>query len=252
MFSQIMVPEGIIAVEAYEPLEIIKYWIKAIKSRNAIAIASVDYDETSIESLILIIIQEALSKFNLDKNLIMYMPYEECFYEYFDKVIYTYNKKGISEKKIEKKEINKEQYKKIYVYIEDEYFRQEVEKNKGAEIIEGEIDDILRIIKGAKCTSIYTRSSEKAFQFINLADSRNVFVNTSIENSIEPIKSDDELFKYKNIIIPLPKGLIKEIPKEIDKTEINKNIDNYESTQLVKYKESLWEKIKRRFGLGRK
>ena len=39
---------------------------------------------------------------------------------------------------------------------------------------------------------------------------------------------------------------------KVQGSQIQKNIDNYESTQLVKYKESLWEKIKRRFGLGRK
>ena len=249
MFSQVLVPEGIIAVEAYEPLEIIKYWFKAIKSRNAIAISSVDYDETSIEALILIIIKEALSKYNLDENLIMYIPFEECFYEYFDKVIYTYNENG----EPDKKEINEEQEEKMYVYIEDEFFRQEAEQNSGAEIIEGDMNEVLQKIKGAKCASIYTKNSETAFQFINLADCRNVFVNTSVENAIQPIQSDDELFKYKNIIIPIPKDMIKKILKEIHNTKNEENRDNTESqTQLVKYKESLWEKLKRRFGFGRK
>lgn len=249
MFSQVLVPEGIIAVEAYEPLEIIKYWIKAIKTRNAIAISSVEYDETSIEALILIIIKEALSKYNLDENLIMYIPFEECFYEYFDKIIYTYNENG----EAEKKKINEEQEEKMYVYIEDEFFRQEAEQNSGAEIIEDEMNEVLKKIKGAKCASIYTQNSEKAFQFINLADCKNVFVNTSVENAIQPIQSDDELFKYKNIIIPIPKDMIAEISKERDNIEIEENRDNTESqTQLVKYKESLWEKLKRRFGFGRK
>ena len=255
MFSQVLVPEGLVVVETDEPLEIIKYWIKAIKSRNAIVISSVNYDETSIEALILIIIREALSKFNVDKNLVMYTPFEECFYEYFDKVIYTHNEKGEEEKRIEKKEINEEQKNKMYVYIEDEYFRHEAELNKGGEIIEGRIEAVLEKIKGAKCATIYTQNSEKAFEFINLADCRNVFVNTNIKNAINIMESEDELYRYKNIIIPIPKEIIKEkilnkYGKE--KEEINQNKKKNESTQLVKYKESLWEKIKKRFGFGKK
>ena len=246
MFSQVLVPEGIVAVEAYEPLEIIKYWIKAIKSRNAIAISSVYYDETSIEALILIIIKEALSKFSLDENLIMYIPFEECFYEYFDEVIYTYNE---TEKRIEKKEIDGKQKRKMYVYIEDEYFRQEAELNIGAEIIYGKMDNALEKIKGAKCATIYTQNSEKAFEFINLADCKNVFVNTNVKNAIETMESEEELYKYKNIIVPISKELLKENSehKEEEK-EINNSKENVELTQLVKYKESLWEKLKKRFG----
>ena len=258
MFSQILVPVGIVAVETYDPIEIIKYWLKAIKSRNAVVISSVEYDENSIEGLILIIIKEALLKFRIDENIVMYMPFEECFYEYFDKVIYTYNEKGEKEKKVrtQMKRIDKEQIKKNYVYVEDEYFREEAEKNKNAEIITGEINEVFEKIQNAMCATIYTQNSKKAFEFINLADCINVFVNTNVENAINTLESEDELYKYRNIIVPVPKELLSKervndnTEKKESEFENNKDEQkNKEMTGLIKYKESLWEKIKRRLKL---
>jgi len=75
------------------------------------------------------------------------------------------------------------------------------------------------------------------------------------------LKSEDELYRYKNIIVPIPKEVLKESQnvkneenQQEEKVKINneEQINNNEkqekeSMQLVKYKESLWEKIKRRF-----
>jgi hypothetical protein len=107
-------PVGVIAVEAYDTLEVIKYFIRAIKSRNAIVISDIEYDDTSIKFLILEIIKEALTKFGIDKNLIMILPYEECYYDYFDRVIFTYDKYGkfLSKLKIQEKESPNK-----YIYI---------------------------------------------------------------------------------------------------------------------------------------
>lgn len=258
MLSQVLVPIGIIAVEVYEPLEIIKYWIKGIKSRNAIAISSVEYNENSIEALVLIIIKEALKKYKIDDNLVMYLSFEECFYEHFDKVFYTYDKKGKTLEKplIEEKSKDSTQDRKMYVYLEDEEFKAEAEKNENAEILTGNIDNIVDKVENAKCATIYTKNSQSAFNFINLADCKNVFVNTNVENAIGILESEDEFYKYKNLIIPVPKELLNPKKESVDKGEKNEELrieetnvngENKETTALVKYKENLLEKIKRRF-----
>ena len=272
MFSQVLAPIGIIAVEAFEPVEIIKYWIKAIKSRNAVAVSSVEYDEQSIEALVLIIIKEALKKYDLDENLVMYLSYEECFYEYFDKVVYTYNKQGTTRDNPKAELIlsSDDQQEKAYVYVEDETLRLEAERNKNATILEGNMEDVLVKIANCKVATIYTKNSEIAFKFINFANCKNVFVNTETENTAPVLKSDDEFYQYKNIIIPVPDNVLKinkEEPKRSsEKIEIKQNNDekndnryNIESNlkketmefndtiAMVKYKESLWKKIKKRF-----
>ena len=92
--ASILMPIGIIAVEAFETKEVLKYILRAIKSRNALAISDVEYDEMCVKFLLLEIIKEALIKFKINPDLIMILPYEECFYENFDKVIYTYDDDG--------------------------------------------------------------------------------------------------------------------------------------------------------------
>ena len=105
--TSLLMPIGVIAVETFDTIEVIRYFIRAIKSRNSIVISDVEYDEQSVKFLILEILQEALKKFGIDQNLIMILPYEECFYKYFDKVIYTYDKTG--EKLVENKYDNKDE-----------------------------------------------------------------------------------------------------------------------------------------------
>lgn len=247
MFAQIMVPEGLIAVRTYDTIEIIKYWIYAIKHRNAIMVASYTYNEYSLEALVLIIIKEALSKFNLDENLVMYIKEDECEYELFDKIIYTCDEN----RRFDKPEIhdmaksNSNKNKK-YVYIESEEFRSEAEKNKDAEILIGDIDEIIAKVKHSKAVVIYTNDSQKAYKFINLARAENVFVNANLENEYSAMSSENELYKYKNILIPVPKDLInKRESKENQKVDEINNIEK--NNMMIEYKESLWQKIKKRF-----
>jgi len=80
IFTTLLMPIGTIAVEAYDTIEVIRYLLRAIKTRNGIAISDVEYDEQSVKYLIFEIIKEALKKFDIDENLIMILPYEDCFY----------------------------------------------------------------------------------------------------------------------------------------------------------------------------
>ena len=231
----IAMPIGVIAVEAYETKEVIKYYIKAIKSRNAIAISDVEYGENNVKTLILIIIKEALKKFNIKEDLIMLLPYEECFYEYFDKVIYTYDKEGknLETPKVEEKERTNE----LYVYIEDSSLEEEARKNQNAIILKGNVDEVIEKIneKKTKGAVIYTKNANMAYKFINLVKSQNVFVNTNLENIEKPTRKDGLLYEYENIIIPIPQEVKKEIINEIK---------NKETSLIVKEKKGILEKIK--------
>ena len=69
--------------------------------------------------------------------------------------------------------------------------------------------------------SIYTKSAEKAYNFINLVNSQNILVNTSLENTKETDISSCELYNYKNIIIPMPNKESKEETVEFKSEEEN-------------------------------
>jgi hypothetical protein len=239
--TTLLMPVGVIAVEAYDTLEVIKYFIRAIKSRNAIVISDIEYDDTSIKFLILEIIKEALTKFGIDKNLIMILPYEECYYDYFDRVIFTYDKYGkfLSKLKIQEKESPN---KYIYIYIENSMFEGIVKKdneNYKYEIVTGDFETAIEKINKEKCKAavIYTANGELAYKFINMVKGENVFVNSSLENVIEVPKSENVLYQYKNIIIP--------IPQEVTRNGKEKNVVyKNEEKSLVKVNTGILDKIK--------
>lgn len=258
MFAQVLEPVGIIALRAYDPLEVIKYWVRAIKTKNAIAVVSKFYSEHSLESLILLITKEALKKFNINENLVEYLPEDKIEYELFDKVIYTCDKDGNIFEKPESQDIFKlsGNAKKKFVYIEDEIFRAEAEKNEDAEFITGDIEEVIANVKNANSVVIYTKDSNKAYKFINLANAGNVFVNTNLQNAFETLSNDDELYRYKNVIIPVPKELLEKAENinnvKDNKTEnaadtkpVSDNNQSIKANMMVEYKENLWTKIKR-------
>ena len=242
--TSLLMPIGVIAVEAFDTIEVIRYFIRAIKSRNSIAISDVEYDEQSVKFLILEILQEALKKFGIDQNLIMILPYEECFYKYFDKVIYTYDKTG--EKLVENKYDNKDESEQKYIYIEDERLEEIAKRdNTNGEIVYGDIEEVIEKINTtySQGATIYTSDSKIAYKFINLVHSKNVMVNTSLQNIKDTRKSSNEMYEYKNIILPIPKELIEEIKDEVEK----QSTEEKSEWALVKVNESVFEKIKRFF-----
>ena len=251
MLAQVLVPVGLVVVRAYNPLQIIRYWIKAIKTRNAVAVVTNKYSEYSLEALVLVIIKEALSKFNLSSNLVMYVSEEECKYELFDEIIYTCSKDGELYKNPEVQDMMRlsSNADKKYVYMEDEEFKSEAVQNKDVTILTGSFEKVINRIKNAKGAVIYTKSSEKAYRFINEACCENVFVNTNLQNAFETVECADEMYRYKNIIIPVPKEVLlskKEKSEESSDSTIQSN-KNDTNNMMIEYKESLWKKIKNRF-----
>ena len=86
--AKYLVSIGIVGIECYDTIEVIKYMIRGIKTRNAVIISDVEYEETDEKHLILEIIKEGLRKFKVDRDVVQIVPYEECDYEKCDKVIY--------------------------------------------------------------------------------------------------------------------------------------------------------------------
>lgn len=220
--TSLLMPIGVVAVEEYETIEIIKYFIQAIKTRNGVVISDAEYDEPSVKFLILEIIKEALKKFEIDENLVMILPYEECFYSYFDKVIYTYNRQGkkLRQNGYEKKKTTN----KKYLYIENVELKEiALRDNQGEEkeILNGSIDTVIQKINETHsiATTIYTKDAEKAYRFINLVNSENILVNTSLINAKKTQISPYELYTYRNIIFPIPKQKDKKETIEFEKQE---------------------------------
>lgn len=194
---------GNIAVETSKTLSVLKYFIKAIKTRNTITISDEDYDEESIKFALYFIFSEALEKFEVDKNIIKILPYEECNYDKFDKVIYEEENKITSKPEIDI----------YYIYKQSPSFDKEIEneiKNlnldgKKYEILTGEfyssIEKINKNISQGAC--IYTTDPNLGYRFINLVHSKNVFVNSSLLEANNVKNSKNELYMIKKIMYPL-------------------------------------------------
>lgn len=234
----LLMPIGVVAVEVYDTVEVIKYLIRAIKTRNAMAISDAEYDEQGVKFLVLEIMKEALKKFEMDENLIMILPYEECFYGYFDKVIYTYNKQGKSLRQngYETKKVTD----KKYLYIENgelEEIALQDNKDEEMEILQGSVEDVMEKINSepGMAVSIYTKNPECAYRFINLVKGKNVLVNTSLVNAKETEESPYELYEYKNIILPMPKK-----EQKVEELEIQEA----EETCLQVVNKTIFERIK--------
>ncbi len=242
------VPTGNIVVETNDVLQVIKYFVGGIKSRNTITISQTEYNELSLSSMMLIIFTEALAKFNISRNTLMIMPYEECSYDDFDEIIEL-------EEKEQEKVIQKEFSKKYVIYDYDGKFTSEIdsemkrlnEKNIDFEKIEGKFGDVLdRLNKmKPKGVSIYTSDPNVAYEFITLVTSPNVFVNSSLLNCEELNDKTNKFYYKKKIMYPSEKELnvaeyyknytdnIKEIKtdifaKEDDKLPEQNNVSNNE------------------------
>ena len=256
LYVTMLMPIGVIAVEAFDTIEVIAYLLNAIKSRNAIVVSDVEYDEYSVKFLILEILKEALRKFKLNEELINIYPYEECFYKYFDRVIYTYDK--IGNKLLKSKYNDKEYENKKYVYIENKEFDSiaKFDNGENVEYLYGNLDNVIEKInsKYSSVAVIYTKNTEYAYKFVNLVLAKNVFVNASVQNEKMIENCEDSLYVYKNVILPIPKQEKKEIFKDVDKDITKSNINDdvsfennisKENMMLEVVNESVLEKIKK-------
>lgn len=201
---------GIVALEAYDVEEVVRYIIRAIRTRNALIVSDVEYNEDDDKHLIMYIIKEAIKKFNISENIINIVPYEECDYEKCDKVIYTYENKVKNE--------NIKRSSKLYIYVENEELRKEAqeefekEKNigKDVEIITGKVEEVIEKVNNEKVegTVIYTKSPKIGYRYINQVNAKNIFVNATLENMENVEESKDNMLIKKKIMYEM-KDLLK-------------------------------------------
>lgn len=198
------VPIGNIVVETNNVLDVIKYFVGGIKSKNTITISQTEYYELSLSNMVLIIFIEALAKFNISRNTLMILPFEECLYEEFDEVIEIENGKvNIKQKGFSQKNI---------IYVEDHAFDSEIKleierlktRNINFEMIDGTLESALNIISKEKTkgVAIYTKNPRVAYDFITLANSQNVFVNSSLLNAEELNDKINKFYYKKKIMYP--------------------------------------------------
>lgn len=202
MFSQYQVPVGIIAVKTNSFYVAIENIFKAVGTRNAIVVIEKNYNEHSIENLILLIVQEALKKFNINENIIQIVNKESIKEEDLKAFDIIVSEVG---KTLEKTETDK-----MYIYQEDEYFadivKSEVEKLNSngmqVEVLIGEMEDCIEKINKDRAfgVCIYTKDRKKAYKFINLVNSENVFFNGTLLNAKKTNKISNMYLTLKNLV----------------------------------------------------
>ena len=194
---------GNVVVECESTIDVLKYFIYAIKSRNTITISDLNYSENDLKHAICMIFSEAIKKYGISEDLISIMPYEECYYDSFDLII------NLDENKIQ----NKKQTEKLYIYKSNDNFEKEIEEEKeyldkynmNYEIITGDFEYVVQQINNNKPIGavIYTKEAEQGYKFINRIHSSNVFVNTSFAELDKNIaETEDILYMKKKIMYP--------------------------------------------------
>ena len=219
--AQLYMPIGLIGVETTDDLIALKYWLRAIKSHNVVEIIDLNFNEQDLKHFMLFLIQTSISKCGINKDIIGVVPYEEAFEEDYDKIIYTQDDDlNILEKF---RYMDKEKEDKYYIYLEDEYFKEEAEreydrlskKGMNVEKISGEYEKLVEKLNGkySKGVVVYTQSSELAYNAVNDINSENVFINVSLINAGSE-EDKKELYIEKTIAYPLMNKKEKEVSNE--------------------------------------
>lgn len=199
IYSKYQVPVGIILIETDDVKEAIRNIFKGIITRNAIIIKQTKENIYRIERLILMIMQECIKKYGIDENIVQIIEEEEVPVEKVNVYINKEeNKKG------------KERSKIYYIYEEDEYFKniinEEIEKlkkvGKIVQVLTGNIDSVIDKINETKniASSIYTKDRQIGYKYINMVQSDNVYMNTTLEKAKENNPKENIYYMSKNII----------------------------------------------------
>lgn len=202
MFSQYQVPVGIIAIKTNDSYIAMQNIFRAVGTRNAIVVIEDNYNEYSIERLVLLIVQETLKKFNINENIIQIIDKNLISKEDLKAFDIIVSEDG--------KTLNKVETDKMYIYEEDEYFEDTIEKEvkrlkisgKNVEVLKGEMEDCIEKINKDRAfgVCIYTKDRKKAYKFINLVNSENVFFNGTLLNAKKTKKISSVYLTLKNLV----------------------------------------------------
>lgn len=194
---------GNVVIETGSTIDVLKYFIYGIQSRNTITISDLDYNENDLKHALALIFSESIKKYGISEELLSIMPYEECYYDNFDVVI------NLDENKIEKKK----EIEKLLIYKASNSFTNDVEKEilyldkykMDYEVLTDDFENAIKKINIQKPIGavIYTDNAELGYKFINRIHSKNVFVNTSfaeLDTKIEDL--ENALYMKKKIMYP--------------------------------------------------
>ena len=199
MYSRYQVPVGIVLIETEDVKEAIRNIYKGIITRNAIIIKQNKENIYRIERLILMIVQECIKKYGVDENIVQIIEKEEVAVEKVDVYINKEENKG-----------GKERSNIYYIYEENEYFKEvvkeEIEKlkkmGKSVQVLTGDINRVIEKINETKNvgSSIYTKDRQVGYKYINMVNSDNVYMNTTLEKAIENKPKENIYYMSKNIV----------------------------------------------------
>ena len=194
---------GNVVVETGSTIDVLKYFIYGVQSRNTITISDLQYQENDLKHALALIFSEGIKSYGVSEDLISIMPYEECYYDNFDLVI------NLDENKIDKKKDSE----KLFIYKANNNFDLDIEKEinylekykMNYEIITDDFDIAVKKINREKPIGavIYTNEAELGYKFINMIHSKNVFVNTSFaELDLKIENLENVLYIKKKIMYP--------------------------------------------------
>lgn len=197
---------GVVTYELDKTEKVFECMLNAIKNRVGLVISDIDYNEIDDKNYLLMLVKKALNMYDIDENLIQIVPYEEWDETLSDVIVYSYYKREV------KKKIKTDNR---YIFIEDEEFekfaRDEYSRlrdlNQNVKMIKNstEFDDAIEEINKTLNLSaiIYTKNPQKAFKFITLIQSDNVFVNSTLEFESEVEESKNNMLINKHVMYEL-------------------------------------------------
>ena len=203
--SIINTASGIIYYEAVDVLDTFKTMLECVKNRDGLVIARFDEDEYDFVNYLIMIFRKVFEALNIDTDLFLSFPYEECDFSLCDVKICNYYE--ISAKR------NKDFSNDYIIYVEDNSFMEianndlslQIKEHPSVRIITGKVEDVLSELneKRYNAVSIYTKEPKIAYRMINEVHSDNVLINTSLSFARHLSQENNIFVETKHIMYKL-------------------------------------------------
>ncbi len=196
---------GVVYYEACDELSTFKAILECMKNRNAIVVVRFEENEYDFINYLIMLFHKTLESMELDSNLIVSLPYEEC-----DKSICDVAFSNYYEKKIER--IKPKSEEMIILALDKEFkdeaeadFNKFVSNNSKVQFVEGTIEDNKKLLLSSrfKAIAVYTSKSEEAYRAINELHSDNVLINSSLDFAKKFEEVDNFYLQRKHIMYQL-------------------------------------------------
>ena len=186
-------PIGLIYAEVENDEQAWHEMLNCIKSRDGLLISLEEWNELDMKHYLLLLVKKAFEMCNVNENLIEMLPYEECDESKFDLKKYRFYKVDNECKKNDK--LN-------YVYIENKDFEEIAKKNKNAQIIVGDYEEVVKTLGSNKhnAVSIYTHDMKLAYKMMTQIHADNILINTDISFAKEITDENDGYLVNKHVM----------------------------------------------------